>query len=536
MISAKTQSDVNAAIRGNDFALAGSLADAAIRRGEKHEILFTLAAQKRIEACDLGGAVDLYLCAVELAPENSEILAAAGDALRCTGQLKAAVALFDRSIACQPTAVAAWYGRALALEAEGALFEAQLSFTHVTELAPSVAVGFAGLASMQAVRGDLAEARKNAQQAYALDPSESGALMALARCEIADGKYQSAVGWLQATLRLPNIAVADQLLALGLLGDSLGRLDFAEESFEAYSRSNKLFSDTYDRDHSKPVTLNAIESIDAGFSKLQKNEMPLDARPVSAARPGHIFLLGYPRSGTTLAEQILATIPNVVTLEEAPTLAASEGFLTEDGMSAFAALSDDEIAVLRNEYWAAVEKAGVDAVGKTFVDMDPLKGSALPLIARLFPDAKIVIMHRDPRDVVWSCFKHNFIYSLAALEFTTLERAANHYHALMNLVSRCIGTLGLPVHVLSYEKLVSDFDQTTGALCSFLGLPWSVRLRDFSDTAKSRNVRTASGPQVRRSLYDGTGQWQKYAQQIETVAPVLEKWIDPSALRMCHRW
>jgi tetratricopeptide (TPR) repeat protein len=532
MISAKTQSDVNAAINLKDFALAGTLADAAVNRGEEHEILFTLAAQKRLEAGDPRGAVDLYLRAVEVAPDNPEILAAAGDALRCTGQLKEAVALFDRSIACQPSTVAAWYGRALALEAEGALFEAQLSFTHVTELAPSVAVGFAGLASMQAVRGDLAEARKNAQRAYALNPSESGALIALARCEIADGKYQSAVGWLQATLRLANIAVADELLALGLLGDSLGKLDFANESFDAYSRANRLFSDIYDSDDSKLAALHAIEAIDAGVAKLQKSEAESSTSHVPTGFKSHIFLLGYPRSGTTLAEQILATIPDVVTLEEAPTLAASERFLTKDGMAAFAALSNDEITMLRNEYWSAVERGGVEVIGKTFVDMDPLKGSALPLIARLFPDAKIVIMHRDPRDVVWSCFKHNFIYSQTTTEFTTLERAANHYHALMSLVSRSIRTLDLTVYILSYEKLVDDFDQTTGALCSFLGLPWSVSLRDFSVTANSRNVRTASGPQVRRSLYDGTGQWQKYAQQMETIAPILERWIDPSALRL----
>ena len=527
MISATTQRDVNAALRSNDMGQAGIIAEEAIARGESHQTLYSLAAQRRRQSGDNRGAVALYSLALELAPDNPGILAAAGDAMRYTGQLKEAVVLFDRALAHDPLMIAAWYGRALALEAEGALEDARRSYIRVTALAPDTAAGFAGLASMLAQLGEVAEARKNAERAQALGPAESGTMMALARCEIADGQHDRAVAWLGALLKLPMLTTEDATLALGLLGDSLDKLGMTDEAFDSYERANARFAEAHAGPDAPPVALWAIEAIDTGIAALAPGALagPVEAVPLEAA--GHVFLLGYPRSGTTLTEQILATIPNVVSLEEAPTLAAGEKYLTTDGIAALVALNDDAAAALRKDYWAVVASAGINVAGKTFIDMDPLKGPALPLIARLFPDAKVVVMHRDPRDVVWSCFRRNFIYSPATYEFTSLPRAARHYNAVMTLIRRCLETLPLTAYTLRYEELVRDFDETTRTLCAFLGLAWSPDLRSFGETARTRTVRTASGPQVRQALFDGSGQWRKYAHYLEPVMPLLEPWIEP---------
>jgi hypothetical protein len=158
--------------------------------------------------------------------------------------------------------------------------------------------------------------------------------------------------------------------------------------------------------------------------------------------------------------------------------------------------------------------------------MDPLKGTRLPLIARLFPDARILLMRRDPRDVVWSCFHTNFAFTNAAMDFTTLEKAARHYDAMMRLIETARERLPLNVHVVRYEALVRDFDAETNALCAFAGLEWSEELRRFDRTAKTRGVSTASAGQVRKGLYDGSKQWERYAEFLEPVMPVLQPWID----------
>ncbi len=530
MISAKTQNDLNAALRGNEMDRAGLIAEEAIARGESHEILFSLAAQRRRLFGDNRGAVALYDHALGLAPNNPGILTAAGDAMRYTGQLKEAVKNFDLALVYEPMMIAAWYGRALALEAQGALEDARHNYSRVTELAPDIAAGFAGLASMQAQLGETVEARKNAKRAQELAPAESGTMMALARCDIAEGQYNGAAKWLRLLLDQQGLVSEDEIIASELLGDSLDRLGLTDEAFDSYSRANARFAEVHSGLDTEAMARHAIEAIDTGLASLAPGALAGSTIPTPTDAVGHVFLLGYPRSGTTLTEQILATIPNVVSLEEAPTLAAGEKYLSAGGIAALVALDNDEVAALRKDYWAVVAAAGIDVSGKTFIDMDPLKGPALPLIARLFPDAKIVIMHRDPRDVVWSCFRRNFVYSPVAYEFTSLERAARHYSAVMSLIRRCLKTLPLTVHILRYEELVRDFERATQHLCAFLDLPWSSGLREFGITARARTVRTASGPQVRRALFDGSSQWTGYADHLEPVMPLLEPWIAPPEL------
>jgi hypothetical protein len=158
--------------------------------------------------------------------------------------------------------------------------------------------------------------------------------------------------------------------------------------------------------------------------------------------------------------------------------------------------------------------------------MDPLKGTRLPLIARLFPDARVLVMRRDPRDVVWSCFRTNFAMTSGTLDYTTLESAARHYDALMRLTQACLDRLPLRVHEVHYHRLVRDFDAATQAICAFLGLEWSEELRRFDRTAARRGVSTASAGQVQRGLYDGTRQWEPYAKYLAPVMPLLQPWID----------
>jgi tetratricopeptide (TPR) repeat protein len=519
MISVKTQNDLNVVLSGNDIGLAGHIAEQAIERGETHELLFTIAAQIRRESGDHHGAVALYLRAVELAPDNPDILTAAGDAMRYIGQLNQAIALFDRAIMLEKTMVSAWYGRALAFEAQGGLAEALISYLRVTELEPNLASGFAAIALLQVQSGDISEARKNAERAQLLGSKNYETIFALANCDFSEGRYLSAIELLRSLLQYPALPAENEIVVHRLIGDSMDKLGLVEEAFTSYSLANDRFGKLHAARNSSPIALQAISSIDAGVSKLPKDALRTKNITQENDAVGHIFILGYPRSGTTLTEQILATIPDVVTLEEESTFATAEKFLHAEGIKNLAVLNENEIDQLRRDYWSIVAKSGVDVNNKTFVDMDPLKGAALPLIKKLFPRAKIIIMHRDPRDVIWSCYRNNFIYSPATYEFTSLKRASSHYNAM-----------DLNVHILKYEDLVRDFDNTTKYLCQFLDLPWSSDLHNFSTNAHTRTIRTASSQQVRQGLFDGTGQWRKYSDYLAPFAPLLEPWIEPSAL------
>ncbi len=495
------------------------IAEAALGSGESHAMLYRLAALDRQQKGDFHGAAQFLLSAVQLSPDDTDVLAAAADALRHVGQLEKSIELFDRALARDGGLVAAWYGRGLALESAGALETARQSYQRVTELAPDTAPGWAGLSTITAQLGHKDDARRYAVQAHQLSSNDPTACMALARCEMTDGNDAHAVQLLRQTS-------LDQVDLLTLLGDALDRLGQLDDAFVAYTNANARFAAVHNIAEAASATRDRVENIERAVANLQPDSWKTSQCRASGTAARHIFLLGYPRSGTTLVEQSLASLPNVVAIEEMPTLDDAVSLLSEEGVARLASMPEDEANTLRDAYWRRVTATGIEVAGKIFVDMDPSKSVGLPLIARLFPDAKIVIMRRDPRDVVWSCFRRAFAYNAVTMEFYSLLRTALHYAAVRRLTQACVQSLPIDAHTVVYEQLVNDFDATTQNLCRFLDIPWSVAMRDFGSAARSGRVKTASAAQVRRTLFDGTGQWRNYADRLEPVLRILQPWID----------
>ena len=190
-------------------------------------------------------------------------------------------------------------------------------------------------------------------------------------------------------------------------------------------------------------------------------------------------------------------------------------------------MSASEADRLRADYWKRVGDFGIDARAKIFVDKAPLSTLWLPLVAKLFPDAKILLAIRDPRDVVVSAFRHRFVINALAWPFTDLTDTAEFYAALMELSSDYRRVLPLAFYQHRHEDLVDDFDKEVGRICNFLGLEWSETMRDFAETAKGRDVRTPSKDQVRRGLNrEGVGRWRRYGAGVEPILPILAPWVE----------
>ncbi len=148
------------------------------------------------------------------------------------------------------------------------------------------------------------------------------------------------------------------------------------------------------------------------------------------------------------------------------------------------------------------------------------------MVAKLFPEAKILIARRDPRDVVISSFRHRFIFNVLTSALTNLASAADFYDALMTLTERYRTELPLATHAHRHEDLVADFDDVVRDICRFIGLDWTEAMRDFAETARRRDIRTPSADQVRRGLSnEGLGRWRRYGAAIDPVLPRLAPWI-----------
>jgi hypothetical protein len=251
------------------------------------------------------------------------------------------------------------------------------------------------------------------------------------------------------------------------------------------------------------------------------------AGPVAARVP--VFLVGFPRSGTTLLDQVLASHPEVTTLEECDTMSdmASAYLGGAQDLSGLPGLADAEIENFRALYWRQVD-TGLPGGSKTrvFVDKLPLNAVLLPLIYRLFPTAKIVLALRDPRDCVLSCYQQRFGMNAAMYQLLRLDTAASYYNNVMDLVRASRAALPLAVHEIKYEDVVGHFDSAIGSLLEFLDLPWDDAVRSYADTARRRTIATPSASQVVKPLYTtATGKWRNYRRFMEPVLPTLEPWV-----------
>jgi hypothetical protein len=238
-------------------------------------------------------------------------------------------------------------------------------------------------------------------------------------------------------------------------------------------------------------------------------------------------VVGFPRSGTTLAGQILAAHPDTVVLDERELLAEpARAFLQEGGgLERLAGLDAEALAFHRQTYCRRVASLA-DATGRVLVDKLPMNILGLPLIARLFPEAKVLLMRRDPRDVVLSCFRRRFAPGPLSRDLFTLEGAAQLYDRVMRLTELYLSRLELDLRIQRYEDLVADFEGQTQGVCDLAGLAWTPALIGFGQARQALELATPSAAQVRRGLYrDGVGQWRRYRPQLEPVLPRLEPWI-----------
>jgi hypothetical protein len=189
--------------------------------------------------------------------------------------------------------------------------------------------------------------------------------------------------------------------------------------------------------------------------------------------------------------------------------------------------SADELDRAREIYWQRVRAFGAKPDGKIFVEKQPFNTLYLPLIARLFPSAKIIFQVRDPRDVILSCFRRHFEIKPTTFELLTLTGAARFYDRVMHFAALCRSRLPLDCLECRYEDVVSEFDRNIIAICHHLGMEWADTMRDFDKIARSRSIRSVSSNQVRQRLYrDGVGGWRRYEKQLSPTLQLLQPWVE----------
>lgn len=407
-----------------------------------------------------------------------------------------------------PSHVATCNNLGRSLNALGRPGEAVAVFCEAIALDPDCALAHAGLGSAYLFLGRMEEARRACEMAVALDTGDP----AVHRAYSETRRFKSGD---------PEIAALEAIAARD------GELDDRERT-ELYFAMGKVYGDC--GDHQR-----AFDSLQKGncakrrliaydeaanLDEMARMAALFTPELVGAEKGGDpselpIFVLGMPRSGTTLIEQILASHPKVFGAGESAAFghAVMGGYRPDQPRPDFAALSGDDLKALGSRYIEQMQAMLPSGV-RRFTDKMPANFRFAGPIHMTLPRARIIHVRRDPLDTCFSCYSKLFN---GALDFTydlaELGRYYRAYRALMDHWRRV-----LPEHVMldvDYEELVNDLDAGARAIVAFCGLDWDAQCLKFHET--DRPVITASTAQVRQPLYKTSiGRWRPYA-----------PWLDP---------
>jgi Flp pilus assembly protein TadD len=250
-------------------------------------------------------------------------------------------------------------------------------------------------------------------------------------------------------------------------------------------------------------------------------------KPAEPPGESPIFVLGFPRSGTTMLEQMLDAHPGMVSMDERPFIQRVIERMQSMGLQypeQLGELDTSRCNELREVYWKAVAEVVQLKPGQTLVDKNPLTMLRLPLLVRLFPEAKIIFAVRHPCDVVLSNYMQHFNAPAYVALCSTLPRLAAGYAAAMRFWHAHVELLKPRVFEWNYEQAVHDFGGKVLELGAFLELEDAGPLHDFSEHARRKGyIGTPSYAQVVQPVYSGSiGRWHPYREYFEPVLPVLE--------------
>lgn len=468
----------------------------------------------------------MFRGAVEAAPTEAEGYVALANCLFTARRPEIALEVCAVGLRHADATAALLCAQAAVLQSLSRVAEAAASYRAALGADPTSAQARQGLALQAAEAGDWDEAETLVAP---LAPTP-GLDWLTARIALGRGDPETALA--KATRAEAGMLRPDQRAEAALLaGDALDGLGRHAEAFAAFSRGKSRLRAFYaERAAGRESETDKLTRLAGWFTAA--DPAPWRDAPACVASAhvrGHAFLLGFPRSGTTLLEQALAGHPDVVALEEAPTLAdAYDAFLADAaGLARLSRVTAAEAEHWRAVYWQAVAAHGADPRGRVFLDKAPGGTLYLPLIAKLFPEAKLLFAMRDPRDVVLSCFRSSFQMNALTYAFTDLADAARCYAACMTLADVYRRVLPIELREVRYERLVDDFEGELQRIAAHLDLDLASGMTDVAATASRRVVRTPSAPQVRAGLNrQGLGRWRAYADQLETVLPILRPWID----------
>jgi Flp pilus assembly protein TadD len=543
----REQGDASSAIRLVDSAI-GHQGETSSANIEKARCLLMLGHPAQ--------AMRLLETTEAIAPGDPDLHEVFGDCLDRSGNLPArdlhwiaaidrwirdshfsrAEPLLNRLLQSSPDNGGAWNMKGLLENSRHDAKAAEAAFLHAIAVDRSDLDAYANLANLYETTNRIADARAVSDDGLRFATSNSPQKDAVVQLLLANAKVFRRLGDRRTSLdRLDALDAMDlsgvqRQFACFERGKLLDLSDDASGAIAAFAAGNAIALDNWLRETPGNNKFRAgVEYLlDPANKRWIEEWMPIEAL---ADSPRDVaFLIGFPRSGTTLLNQVLDSHDAIQAMEEQPPAqdvmnavrAVPEGY-------PFALRSFDrhDVEYLRDIYFRSVALHEGDGGTKLLLDKFPLHTTMAGLLHRVFPGARFVFAIRHPCDVVLSCFMQNFKVNDAMANFCTIEDTVGLYARTMDLWQMCREQLPLMVHAIRYEDVVDDFDGQIRALCEFLQVPWEDSLRQFSKRALDRGrINTPSYEQVSKPIYrEARYRWERYREHFEPFLPALRPYI-----------
>ena len=312
-----------------------------------------------------------------------------------------------------------------------------------------------------------------------------------------------------------------------LLANCYERVGDYELAFSGFNEMNRRT--TLLPSYNEKLSKNYVETYASQLKMLKKTACPQDKQRDLLVKITPIFLVGFPRSGTTLLDTILRSHSQLTVLEEAPYLnEAKSYYYSQTDKHILCDDPEDQVLEKTAQVYASELQKAVKDESKYLIDKYPLNILDIPFIKMVFPRSKIICAIRDPFDCVFSCYSQNFSLNSAMANLTDLKKAAQLYHICFETLLECQRLFDIEVKMVHYEEVVSNFEVELKALLKFLNLKWEANLYEFNKTAKNRQrINTPSYSQVTQPLYSTSiEKWRKYEHELSYIKDILNPWAE----------
>jgi len=475
----------------------------------------------------LAEAETVLRTAIKLDPAFAEAHFNVGNALRALGRKGDAETAYRRSIKLEPGNVDALNNLGGLLKDAGRREDALEFLRPAVAAEPSNESALFNLTDCLERLSLLDEALAAAEKFLAVAPTSPAANILMARLERRAGNLDAALSRLEKVSESVTDSVTLNRVHFAI-GQILDLLDETERAFEAFGEANRLVEvDMGERVAGRNAYLRSVERERAWFTPARVARS-LPATP-SADINSPIFLVGFPRSGTTLFEQILNAHPGLMTTGESSPLAHLKNELRASGNypDFLETATEEDVAGWQGMFhdWVG-ETFGGKLAGKRLVDKSPLNILDVGLIGLIFPNARIIVSLRDPRDVCLSCFMQQFQPTDAMSIFTSLASTVDFYSQVMGGWLDVRGHTPVAWMEYRYEDLVADFEVVTRRALEFLEVDWDDAVLEYRSAAVGHDISTPSYQNVVEPLYSRAhGRWRRYQSHLAGHLAVLDPFV-----------